>query len=89
MSVSEDVARSIRFYINQLEEPFRQALILSEIRGMSQKEIADKLNISYSGIKSRIQRGREKVKKMMLDCCHYEFDRYGNLMDYKCRDKNC
>lgn len=81
----EHIAKSIRFFIKKLDEPFRQVMILSELKQMSQKEIAKKLNSPYSTIKSRVQKGRELVKKMMLDCCHYEFDRRGNVIDYECR----
>lgn len=82
---TEDIASSIKFFILQLEEPYREAMILSEIRNLSQKQVAEKLNISYSGAKSRIQRGREKVKQLMYECCHYEFDKRGNVIDYECR----
>lgn len=83
--VIQNVASSIRFFINQLEEPYKRTLILSELRGKSQIEISKDMNIPYSTVKSRIQRGRNMVKKMMLDCCHYEFDRRGSVIDYNCR----
>ena len=60
-------------------------MILSEIKCLSQKDIASILGISYSGAKSRIQRGREKVKELMYECCHYDIDSTGNVIDYNCR----
>lgn len=71
---------SLITYINQLPEKYREALILVEINGLSQKTVAGKLNISYSGLKSRVQRGRELLKKTILDCCDYKFDKYGNII---------
>ena len=83
--VLEQIAASIRFFINQLDEPMRKLMIRSELKGESQIEIAKKLDMPYSTVKSRIQKGRELVKQMMLDCCHYEFDRRGSVIDYECR----
>ncbi|HEB61669.1 MAG TPA: RNA polymerase sigma factor SigZ [Bacteroidetes bacterium] len=77
--------------IDLLPEKYKEAVMLSEIEGMSQKELAKQLNISYSGAKSRVQRGREKLKELFLDCCHISTDKYGNIIDYhekKC-SKNC
>ena len=86
-SVAENVAGSIRFFINQLNDESKKILILSEIKGMSQKEISKVMGLPYSTIKSKVQRARTKVKQMMLDCCHYEFDKFGKPVDYIC--KNC
>lgn len=83
--IIENVASSIRFFINQLDEPLRKLMILSELKGYSQIEISKELNIPYSTIKSRIQKGRHLVKEMLLDCCHYEFDRRGTVIDYECK----
>ena len=77
--------------IELLPEKYREAIMLSEIEGLSQKELARQLNISYSGAKSRVQRAREKLKELFLDCCHISSDKYGNIIDYhekKCA-KNC
>jgi RNA polymerase sigma-70 factor, ECF subfamily len=84
-SVLRNVAGSIRFFINRLEEPYKKIMVLSEIRDLSQRDISLKLGLPYSTVKSRVQRARAKVKEMMLDCCHYEFDKRGNVIDYNCK----
>lgn len=68
--------------IELLPEKYRQAVYLTEIEGLSQKELAERLGISYSGAKSRVQRGREKLKEVVLQCCEVRADSYGNIMDY-------
>ena len=68
--------------IQSLPEKYRNALLMAETDGMTQKQIAEKLGISLSGAKSRIQRGRAMVKDMLLDCCRFDFDRRGNVIDY-------
>jgi transcriptional regulator with XRE-family HTH domain len=43
-------------------EPYRQALILTAFEGISQAELAQKLGLSFSGAKSRVQRGRQMLR---------------------------
>lgn len=58
-----------------LPEPYREALVLTEFEGLTQKDLARRLGISLSGAKSRVQRGREQLKELLLDYCHREFGR--------------
>jgi len=84
---SESLAPSIREVVEALPEPYREALILTEYQGLSQKEMADRLGISLSGAKSRVQRARQKIKDVLLACCHFEFDVRGTL--YEVRQHCC
>ena len=84
-SLSDDAAAMIE----RLPEPYHEALILSELQGLSQKDIAEKQGISLPGAKSRVQRGRRKLKKLMLECCHYEFDRRGAVYEYERKKDHC
>lgn len=70
----------LRSMINTLPEIYSQALILTELDGLTQKQFAEKTGISLSGAKSRVQRAREKLKEEILRCCRYEFDKYGNII---------
>lgn len=69
--------------VRQLPDGYREAVQLSEIDGLPQQEVADRLGLSLSGAKSRIQRGRVMLKGVLEQCCHFEFDRRGNVMDYE------
>ncbi|GAA4442152.1 RNA polymerase sigma factor SigZ [Pontibacter saemangeumensis] len=66
--------------INLLPPLYAEALRLSELEGVSQKEIAERLNISYSGAKSRIQRGRDMLKQLFFECCHLDFGPDGQVI---------
>ena len=57
-----------------------EALCLTELGGMSQKDYAKKTGISYSGAKSRVQRAKLKLKDLLMKCCHYQFDKYGTVI---------
>lgn len=79
--------------IRSLPDGYREAVQLSEIEGVPQQAVADRLGLSLSGAKSRIQRGRVMLKDALERCCHFEFDSRGNMMDYEpkpdrkvCRD---
>lgn len=66
---SHELAECLRIFSSRLPEPYREAVELSEMAGLPHREIADRLGISVSGVKSRVQRGRDKLKLLVLDCC--------------------
>jgi RNA polymerase sigma-70 factor, ECF subfamily len=88
-----ELAACLRPMIASLPEPYRDALRLTEIDGLTQAEAAERAGVSLSGMKSRVQRARERLKNMILDCCHVELDARGAVMDYaRCRctaEKDC
>jgi RNA polymerase sigma-70 factor, ECF subfamily len=69
--------------INQLSDTYKEAILLTYLKSYSQIELAEKLNISYSGAKTRVQRGREKLKDLILDCPNVETDSKGNPIAYE------
>jgi RNA polymerase sigma-70 factor (ECF subfamily) len=79
----------IKTMVDQLPDVYREAIIFTEYQGWTQKELAQHLGISLSGAKSRVQRAREKLKNMLLACCHFEFDRRGKIIDYHSRSDCC
>ncbi len=84
-----DLAGSLKEMIDELPEIYRQALVLSEYQGLKQNELAEKLGISHSGAKSRVQRARRMLRDMFLACCHFEMDRRGRILDYYQRCDGC
>ncbi|MBC5775494.1 RNA polymerase sigma factor SigZ [Pontibacter sp. KCTC 32443] len=81
-----DVEALVEPLISLLPEEYAEALRLSELEGVSQKEIAERLGISYSGAKSRVQRGREKLKALFMECCHLEFSHDGSIVSASIKD---
>jgi RNA polymerase sigma-70 factor (ECF subfamily) len=82
MEVHQKLSCCIIPFINQLSAPDKEILLLIHEKKMSQKELAEYLEISYSGAKSRVQRAREKLKDLFEACCEIEYDKYGNVLDY-------
>ncbi|WP_149400530.1 RNA polymerase sigma factor SigZ [Dictyobacter arantiisoli] len=79
----------VRAMVLSLPGQDRQALILTEYQGLTQKELGERLGLSLSGAKSRVQRAREKLKQELLACCHFELDRRGHILDYQPRSDCC
>ena len=86
-NLTSELSKCMRQMIGLLPEKYKQALNLTEIEGISQKDLAQNLNISYSGAKSRVQRGREMLKSILQECCVISTDKYGNIIEY--RENNC
>ena len=83
----EELKAAFRRMIYNLPEPYREALILTEFEGLTQQQLAEKAGISLSGAKSRVQRAREQLKRMLNECCAFEFDRRGKVIGCEPRRK--
>ena len=55
--------------IEQLPNPYREAVTLVELDGLTQQAAAKRLGLSLSGMKSRVQRGRRQLKHLIEECC--------------------
>jgi RNA polymerase sigma-70 factor (ECF subfamily) len=84
----EELKAAFHRMIYGLPSLCRDALVLTELDGLTQKELADRLGISLSAAKSRVLRGRKVLKRTLLDRCHLEFDRRGKIIDCTPRVKD-
>lgn len=82
----EELARCMAPMIQRLPAAYRDAVVLSELEGVRQKDVAARLGLSFSGARSRVQRGRERLREMLTDCCDVTLDARGHLMDHECRN---
>ena len=70
--VRMEMNQCIRDFIDKLPENYRPVLVLSELEGKSNKEIAEILGVSLGTVKIRIHRAREKLKEeLTLHCDSY------------------
>ena len=56
----------IRAAITSLPEDMRAVIVLRDIQGFSYEQIADMLDANIGTIKSRISRGREKLREILV-----------------------
>ena len=87
--VRRELTSCIRPFLDRLPPKYREAIEAVDLQGESQKELAIKLGLSYSAVKSRVQRGRSMLKTKFEECCHYELDVRGNIIDFSAKPKSC
>src|SRR5690606_11440465 len=79
-SVEHEVAGYLTPFVAMLPLPYREALTLVELEGMTHKRAAEMLGISLSGMKSRVQRGRVQLRKALEECCDIALDGRGRVL---------
>lgn len=95
VNMNEEMMTCLKSFLYELPNKYKEALEMYEFKEMKHREISEKLNITLSGSKTRIQRAREKLKEALTECCEMEFDVYGNILEYKqkenfqCQNENC
>ena len=74
--------RDMVLFMEDLPEKDCQALCQVEFEGKSIKEYAEKEGLTYTAAKTRVARARHKLSDLLMNCCHYEFDKYGTVIWY-------
>jgi len=74
------VSSCLQEMLSTLPEKYREAIALTELENLSQTHLAERLNISYSGAKSRVQRARQMLKDKMEQQYNIKVDAYGNVI---------
>jgi RNA polymerase sigma-70 factor, ECF subfamily len=85
INFNEEMAAWFRPMMSLLPEDYRVALELTEIEGLTQRELAARCGLSLSGAKSRVQRAKQLLEGIVRACCHFEVDVRGNFVD--CRPR--
>jgi RNA polymerase sigma-70 factor (ECF subfamily) len=81
-----ELGECVALFVARLPSPYREAITLTELQGLTQKEAAEMLGTSLSGMKSRVQRGREKIRGMFEECCEISVDCRGRVVECEARD---
>lgn len=80
-NLEAELAECIALFVARLPSPYREAITLTELQGLTQKDAAAMLGVSLSGMKSRVQRGRERIRRMFEECCELSVDCRGRVTD--------
>jgi RNA polymerase sigma-70 factor (ECF subfamily) len=84
-----ELAACLRPLLQQLPEPYREAIMLTELEGLTQASAATRVGLSTSGMKSRVQRARTQLKELLVGCCEIELDSRGAITSYEPRRAPC
>ena len=76
------LAGCVSMFVAQLPSPYREAITLVELEGMTAKQAAEMVGISVSGMKSRVQRGRAQLRELFDRCCEIALDARGKPTDF-------
>jgi RNA polymerase sigma-70 factor (ECF subfamily) len=71
------IAAVLRPFIALLPAAYREAVALSELEGLPHAVVAERLGLSVSGVKSRVQRGRAQLRTLLERCCEIALDARG------------
>jgi RNA polymerase sigma-70 factor (ECF subfamily) len=69
--LSREMSSCIQRYIDQLPDSYRTVIVLSDLEGLHDKEIARILGVSLEAMKIRLHRARKKLRDQFLDHCEY------------------
>ena len=69
----------IRGIIDKLPENYRVPVILSELEGLPNQEIAEILGLSLEMVKARLHRGKARLRKELLNACQFSRDERNEL----------
>ena len=87
--IKVDLSNCISPFINALPDEHASLLTAIDVNNQSQKEYAEQLGVSYSTLKSRVQKSRGLLKRVFDDCCHFKIDKIGNVYDYDVKTNKC
>lgn len=80
--IENEMLKCVEPFIHELPDKYANLLQKVEIEGKSQKSYAEQHNMSYSTLKSQVQKGRSELKKVFEQCCEIEFDAGGRAMGF-------
>lgn len=88
-NLNDEITCCLRKMIAELPKAQQEALLLHDIEGLKHKEISTAKDISVSASKMRVKRGKQSLKRTLEDCCTFELDKYGNVIDYELKKDKC
>lgn len=79
----QSLSNCINLKIDKLPEKYKQAILLTSFEGYTQIKLAEELGISYSGAKTRVQRARENLRTLIIECDNVETNNKGDVIDFQ------
>lgn len=65
IAAAGETARRVRTALARLDDVFREAVVLRDLEGLGYGEIADVLGVRLGTVRSRIARGRERLRQAL------------------------
>lgn len=87
--IKREMSGCVQPFIQALNQHDSELLTAIDIQGQSQRDYAESLGISYSTLKSKVQKARRELRSVFDDCCQMKLDSQGNLMEYDPKKSSC
>lgn len=87
-SVIGEASDYIKLLLKLLPDEYAIPLQMFDLEDIDQKTIATKLNLTLPNTKSRIQRGRVKLKALFLETCHVSFGEDGEMIGFEIKSQS-
>ncbi len=89
LSIDEQLVKAeendcVHEYVNNLPEDYRAVMVLHDLQGLKNREIADVLNCSLDTVKIRLHRARKKFRSVCANDCNL----YQNSNNEVCCEKS-
>lgn len=81
-----DLGECVALFVSRLSSPYREAITLTELQSLTQREAAEVLGISLPALKAQVLRGRAKIRDMFDDCCLVSVDSRGRVVECEARE---
>ena len=76
-------------FLNQIPDEERELLRAVDIGGIAQRDLAAARKLSYSTLKSRVQKARVSLKRKIIACCEVSLDARHRVVDAIPRGAGC
>lgn len=87
--VRVELSKCLEPFVASLPDEMSHLLRVIDLDGKSQKAYAEEQGISYSTLKSRVQKSRKALRAVFNECCDFDLDQNGNLLDFRPKADNC
>jgi len=77
--IHKEMTECINEYIDTLSPDYKTVIVLSELEGLANKEIAEILDISLDNVKIRLHRARSKLKTALNKACDFYYNDQSTL----------
>lgn len=89
VTMSQELVACLSPFLANLPQKSQKLLQAIDIDGQSQKEYATEQGVSYSTLKSQVQRARIALRAQFEQCCHFDIDSRGKIVEYQSKNNRC
>jgi RNA polymerase sigma-70 factor, ECF subfamily len=72
--IRKEMSDCVNEFIDKLPRDYKTVIVLSDLEGMANREIAEILGITLENVKIRLHRARTRLKKALQDGCDFYYN---------------